>query len=863
MWWYRRKREERELDQELEFHLKQEEQLLRERGQDPAQARRDFGNAAAVRESTRDQWGWGWLERAVQDTRFAGRLLRKSPAFTLTAVGVLALGIGATTAIFSVVNSVLLHPLPFAGADRLVMVWERQPGGRPNVVQTQNFLDWRSRNRSFERMAGLFGLFTNLSGDTDPIQIPGLRVSAGFFEILRTAPLLGRAILPADDVPGAPPVTVLSYGLWQRRFGGRSDIVGRRLVLDGSPAEIVGVMPEDFAFPTIRADLFAPLRIDPATAPREGRNYQVVARLKPGVTLAQAQSDMEAIAAQTARERPKANTKWSATVVPLFEQTVGTSRQVLEVLLAAVGFVLLIACANVSNLLLMRATGRRREMTVRVALGAGRWRLLHQTAVESLLLALLGGILGFGIAYWSVPALLSALPADFPLPRRGEIAVDGGVLWFTMAVSVACGLVFGVLPALQVDRARVAEGLKQGGRGGSAAGRGWRNALAVAEVGVAVLLVIGAGLMLRSFALLNSVDTGFRPDHLLTVRMMLVFNKYARDLPRRAGVVEETLERIRALPQVISASSIHILPMLGTNSGSGYYRADRPAPEPGSGTGGEVSVVSDRYFRTMGIPMLEGREFDRSRDRMGGPGVAILNRAGARTLFPGEDAIGKRLKVSWSGATDVEIIGVAADMRHDELAVEPQPTLFLCNMQAPSLYAALVVRTRGEPMAAAAAVKEAMRQADPDQGIGEMQTMQQVMGASIAAPRLQSMLMTIFGALAMILACVGIYAVISYSVAQRTREMGIRLALGAAPAAIRGMVLREGMAMAAAGIGAGVAAALALTRYLQSLLYVVTPTDGAVYAAVCAVLAAVAAAGCWFPARRATAVDPALVLREE
>lgn len=806
---------------------------------------------------------WAVLERTAHDALFALRLLRKSPGFAFTAIAVLALGIGATTAIFSVVNCVLIRPLPFSEPGRLAMVWERRLGRGTNVVQTQNFLDWRARNQSFSGMACFMGVPMNLSGDGDPIQVPGLRVSAGFFEVLRTPPFLGRSITEEDDTFGAPPVAILSYGLWQSRFGGRLDIVGQKIVQGGRQTEIIGVMPPDFAFPTIRADLYGPMGIDLAKAPRDGRNYSVVARLKPGVSLAQAQQEMEAIAAQTVRERPQMNTNWSAVVIPLREQTVGKSRDTLLVLLAAVMFVLLIACANVSNLLLMRAAGRRREMTVRAALGAGRGRLLHQTAVESLLLAIAGGVLGFLLAYWCVPAAVRMLPEGYPLPRRAEVRVDGAVLWFSIAASMLCGLVFGIFPALQVDRARLAECLKQGGRAGSGAGRGLRNSLVVAEVAVAVVLVAGAGLMVRSFVLLNGVDLGFRPDHLLTVRMLLVFNKYAGDLPRRAAVVADTLQRLRALPQVRSASSIHILPMMGGNSGSDYNRADRPPPPPGGGTGGEVSVISDDYFRTMGIPMVAGREFDRRTDRMGTPGVAILNRAAAERLYPGESPIGKRLKVFWSGATDVGIVGIAENMRHDGVATDPQPTLYVCNMQAPNLLASLLVRTQGDPITAVASVKRVLHDADPDQGIAAIQSMQQLVAGSIAGPRLQALLLGAFGALAMVLACVGIYAVISYSVAQRVREMGIRLALGAAPSAVRTMVLREGMALAGAGIAAGVVAALGLTRYLATLLYVVKPTDPAIYSAVGVLLAVTAAAGCWIPARRATAVDPAVVLREE
>jgi putative ABC transport system permease protein len=860
MWFWRKSREERELNEELQFHLEQEANLLRERGQDPEGARRAFGNVTLAGESTRETWGWTALEAAARDARFALRLLRKSPSFAVTAIAVLALGIGATTAIFSVVNAVLLRPLPFSEPDRLVIVWERQPFGRSNVIQTQNFLDWRAHNRSFTQIAAIYAISMNLSGDGEPVQIPGMRITAGFFEILRTAPILGRTIAPSDDVPGAPAVCVLSYGLWQRRFGGKVDALGKKINLEGVPVEIIGVMPEGFRFPTTGADLYAPMRLDPAQAARDGRNYQSVARLKPGVSVAQAQADMEAVSAQTARERPEMNANWSALVVPLMEQTVGKSRAILIVLLGAVAFVLLIACANVSNLLLMRAAGRQREMNVRVALGASRGRLLQQTAIESLLLALAGGVLGVLLAYWSVPAIIRMLPLGY-LPRRTEIGVDAAVLWFSIAVSLLCGLIFGIFPALQVDRARLAEVLKQGGRAVSTAGRGLRHALVVSEIAVAVVLVIGAGLMLRSFMLLNSVSPGYRADHVLTVRMTLIFSKYADNLPRRAAVVQDTLGRVRALPQVRSASSIHSLPTKPT-SGTGYERADRPPAPPGAVTGGDVSVVSADYFRTMGIPMLAGREFD-ARDRMGSPGVAIVNREAAKMLFGEENPIGKRLRVAWYPVDNAEIVGVAENIHHYGLDIAPQPTLFLSNLQSPSLFTNLVVRTDGDPMAAVSAVKEAMRQVDPDQGAAEIVSMEQLLSNSIAGPRLETVLLGAFGALGLILACIGVYAVISYSVAQRAREMGIRQALGASPRVIRALVLREGMTLAGVGVVIGILAALALTRYLSTLLYTVKPTDPAVFAAVGGLLVAAAAAGCWFPARRATTADPVLVLREE
>jgi putative ABC transport system permease protein len=865
-----RRLQDRELEEEMQFHLAAEARLRQERGEAPETARRnalrDFGNYAAVQETTRGMRGRASLERAVQDLRLALRMLRKSPAFTALAVAALALGIGATTAIFSLVNSILLKPLPFPDPSRLVMLWELPPrSSHLNVVQTGNFLDWRARNRSFEDVAATFQFPFNLEGSGDPVQIPGLRVTAGFFEILGARPLLGRAITREEDVPDAPWVAVLSYELWQRRFGGRRDIIGENIAGPGNPFKVVGVMPPGFGVSAFaHVDVYIPMRIRPDEATKDGRNYKVIARLRPGVSLGAAQSDMTAIAAQTARERPDMDAMWTATVVPLLEQTVGDTRTILLALFGAVGFVLLIACANVANLLLMRAHARRQEIAVRVALGAGRWRLFQQLVTESLLLGAAGGLLGFLLAWAGLPALIHMLPANFPLPRMAEIRVDRGVLAFTMLLSLSCAFVFGAFPAMQLDRARLGESLKHGGRAGSAANRRLHGALVVAEVGLAMLLLVGAGLMLRSFMLLDSVDPGFRPERLLAFRMVLVpsgWKTFDDLLAQRAALVEQMLAGIRTLPQVTSASSISFLPLTGSQSGSGYYRADRPAPRVSALTGGDVSVVSSGYFRTMGIPMLIGREFEQ-RDRAGAPQVAILNQTAARQNFPGENPVGKRMRVYWTGPPEVEIIGVASDIRHNGLDIASVPCLFLPQAQRPAGWASLLVRVSDE-RGVVEAVKQQIHAVAPHQGIEDVQAMDSVLSDSLARPRLDAAIFAVFSAVALILACVGIYAVISYSVEQRTREMGIRLALGAAPASILRHVLREGLALCAAGIAAGLVAAAFLTRYLESLLYAVRPMDGFVYAAVTLVLGVCALAGCYFPARHATRVDPAVVLRDQ
>ncbi|HEX3877892.1 MAG TPA: ABC transporter permease, partial [Bryobacteraceae bacterium] len=736
-----------------------------------------------------------------------------------------------------------------------------------NVVQTQNFLDWRARNRSFERMAAIFPIAMNLEDGNSALQTQGMSVTSGFFEAMGVKPLMGRAIEGADDAPsGSPCVTVLSYPLWQRRFGGNARVLGRQMTISGTPCAIVGVMPRGFTLPTDpRVELYTALRINPARAPADGRNFKVVARLRPGVSFEQADAEMRAIAAQTAVERPRMNTNWSATVVPLDEQTVGETRPALEALLGAAIFVLLIACANVSNLLLMQAARRRREMTVRMALGAGRWRLFHQMMMESVLLALAGGAAGYLLAFWGIPAILALLPANFPLPRRDEISMDTSILAFTAAVSFACGLLFGLLSARHASRDSLGAGLRAGGRGGTAGNRGLRNMLVVAEVTLAMLLVIGAGLLLRSFAALNAIDPGFRPDRVIAFRMILFgpAASYEQTLERRAAVSAEILERTRALPGVVSASSVHVPPMEGQLSGTGYSRADRPEPPLGAHAGGDVAVISSDYFRTMGIRMLAGREFD-ARDGAGRPNVAILNQAAARAMFGSENPLGKHLRIAWgSKFGNTEIVGISADVRHRDLAGEPESCVYLSQAQTPNAYFSLVVRTSLAPEDIAPAVRAQIHAASPSQGVQDVRTLREMVSDSIARPRLDAAIMAIFGAIALTLACLGIYAVISYSVEQRRREMGVRLALGAPPANLLAMVLGEGLVLAAAGIGAGVLAALALTRYLASLLYGVKPADPVVFASVAGILATSALAGCYFPARRATRVDPMVVLREE
>ena len=856
----RARRADRDLDAEVDAHLALEAQQRIEAGEGPADAwagaRRDFGSELLVKEITRELWHFTSIERIVQDLRYAVRSLRRSAGFTAVACAALALGIGATTALFTIVYSVLIRPLPFPDPDRLVIVSERPPhSDRPNLVSFANVQAWQQRNRVFESLDAFEMAPMNLMGGDEPVQVLGAAVTANFFRVLRVPPHLGRTFSPDASEPGATPTAILSYAFWQQRFGGRTDVIGHRVSINVRHHEVVGVMPPGFVFPSERVQVFVPLR----ASRNEGRNFTVVARLKPGLSLTTARDEMAAVAAQTAREDPDMNAGWGTVVVPLHEHTVSKVRRALLVLFAAVGFVLLIACANVANLVLMRSASRGREMSIRQALGAGRWRLLHQVLVESWVLSCAGGMLGTALAFASVRGFVTLLPPTFPLPRRHEIAIDPWVLLFTAAVVLLSAALFSVLPRLRSDGAALLGTLTQKSRTVASTHRRLRSVIVVAEIALALPLLCAAGLMAQSFVRLTHVEPGFRPEGVLTVRMVLL---PVRNREHHAQFVDEVLQRVRALPQVVAAGSIGNLPMGGGNTGSFYYRADRPAPPLSARPSGHISIVSPGYFRAMDIPLLRGRDFD-SRDGFRAPHVAMLNRAAARAFFGDENPLGKQIEVSWNDAGTVEIVGVVGDIRHSQLQTAPQPCLFLPNGQQPFPFTALVVRTLGDPKALAASVKEQIRQTDPDQGIAEARTMDEVVAGAVAQPKLQTMLLVVFSGVAVVLASIGIYGVLAYSVAQRTREIGVRLALGASPGSAFRMVVREGLGLTTLGVAIGLAATAAATGSLRGLLFETEPLDPAVVVTVTVILAGVAAIACSLPARRATRVDPALVLREE
>jgi len=796
------------------------------------------------------------MSTLLNDLRYAIRTFLRTPGFTAVALLTLTLGIGANTAIFTIVNGVLLRALPFREPDRLMMVYERPPeSNRPNVVNPWNFLEWRARNHVFERIAIILQIPMNLTGDGEPEQIKGMQVSADFFPILEAQPALGRTFRPDEDAPGIQQSAVISDSLWQRRFGSDPKVIGHRIEINSKSLTIIGVMPPGFRFPESPSEVWIP-----AALPLDrsgGRNYVVVARLKPGISREQAQAEMESIAAKLAEEWPANNAKWSALVMPLMEYAVGKSRTPLLILLAAVGFVLLIACANVANLLLMRATGRQREIAIRFALGAARRRVLRQLLVESVALSLVGGVLGLLAGHWAVTQMIAWIPKSIPLPRLNEISLDRTVLVFNLALSVLTGAVFGLVPAIQISSINVNEGLKQGGRSATPGGRWLRSSFVVAEVSMALILLVGAGLMMRSFWELEHVEPGFRPERVLTMRLLL-----APSRPHKSEFVQNILERVRALPQVTAAGAIHLLPLSGSQSGTGYNRADRPAPPPAGMIGGGVSVITPGYFQAMGIAILAGRDFT-DHDNADTPQVLILNERAARMFYPGEDPLGKKMMVSWGGKNPREIVGVVQNIHHDGLNFEPEPTIFLANMQNPHLFANLVVRTTADPLQLARAVENAVHSIDRNQPVADIRTMNAVVSASLSRPQFQSALLGAFAAVALILACIGIYGVISYSVTQKTREIGVRLALGAPQASVFGVVIRESLGLTALGVAGGWAGAAALTRYLTTLLYGVKPLDPIVFLGVAAILTAVALLACYMPARRAMRIDPMIALRYE
>ena len=804
----------------------------------------------------------------LNDLRYAARMMGKNPGFTLIAVITLALGIGANTAIFTVVNAVLLRPLGFHDPSRLVIVAEKSP--YPTITTSyENYVDWRAQSQSFESMEGTRGATIALTGAGDPERLNSRYATAGLFPLLGVDAVVGRTFRAEEDAAGGAPVVLLSYGLWQRRFGGAADAVGKSITLDSRPYTIVGVLPKGFEL-LQPADVFLPFTPWAKTLP-DDRNWHpgiyAVARLKPGVTREQARTEMVGITKRLENQYPEYNTGISAEVVGLQDRLVQNVRPALLLLLGAVSFVLLIACVNVANLLLARAASRGREIAIRTSMGASRWRIVRGLLTESVLIAVTGGALGLLVASAALGPLLHM--AEGSVPQIFSVGLDRSVLLFTLVVSVLTGLVFGIVPALRTGKIDLRETLNEGSRG-STTGRGHHRilgALVATEIAVALLLLIGSGLLLRSFSRLQEVSPGFQPDHLLVADLPLSQNAYAKP-ELRYEFFDRLVERAKTLPGVKSAGAASFLPVSGGGSLIQFNIEGRPPKTPHDYVAAGYRTVTPQYMETMGVPLLQGRNIAAG-DVEKAPAVVVINASMARTYFPGENPLGKRMQIGATPDKDVpymEIVGVVGDVLQG-LDTDAKAEMYLPYRQAdtvlPVFQLSVVLRTSGDPRLQTAALRSAVREIDPNQPVVKIRTMEENMATSVTEPRFRTWLIGIFAALALVLAAVGIYGVMSYSVNQRTNEMGIRVTLGAQPNDVFRIVVGEGLRLALIGVGVGLIGALAATRVLRTFLYGVSAIDPVTFAVTAALLILVAVAACYFPARRATRVDPMVALRYE
>jgi len=804
-----------------------------------------------------------------QDLRYALRTLAKNPAFTSVAIVAIALGIGANSAIFSVVNAVLLRPLPFKTPEQLVMVWENAThlGFPKNTPSPPNFLDWQKQNTVFTGMAAISERSFNLSGVGEPERLEGRRVSANLFDLLGVPALLGRRFVPEDDRPGSH-VVLLSYSLWQRRFGSDPGIVGRVITLNGESYTVIGVMPRSVHLPGYgnwNDQVWVPIAFTNEETTQRGNHFlDVIARIKPGITLKQAQAEMETIAARLAKEYPRYNTRIGATVTPLHEEVVGDIKPALLILLGAVGFVLLIACANVANLLLARAAVREKEIALRLALGASRSRLTRQFLTESVLLALFGGGFGLLLALAGIRVLKTFIPAT--ISQTQTISIDAKVLVFTALLALLTGIVFGLAPAMHASHSNLNDSLKEGGRDSAVGKKGnrLRDLLVVGEVAVSFILLIGAGLLINSFFHLRNLQPGFRADHLLTMKVDLSELRYP-DGERRSVFFDEVLRRIRHLPGVQSVAVAGNLPFTYNGDSMSIAVEGIPDPPPSQWPDVIYRAIGPGYFSTMGIPMIHGRDFT-DQDKADSKNVVVISEKTAQHYWPGQDAIGKRLK---PGATtsDVpwrEVIGVVKDVRQNDFIAQPKMQMYFAYRQLKDLAAnALIVRTSVEPMSLATSIRDAIWAVDKDQPVANVDTMDHIVSEAIARQRFSMLLLGIFAALALILAAVGIYGVMSYSVAQRTHEIGIRMALGARRTDVLQMTIKQGLKLVGAGMIFGLVAAFLLTRVLASLLFGISATDPGTFLGISLVLLAVAVVASYIPALRATKVDPIIALHAQ
>jgi putative ABC transport system permease protein len=803
----------------------------------------------------------------LQDLRFALRAFLRTPRFTVPAVLALALGIGATSAIFSVVRGVMLKPLPYRDPDRIVSIWEANVsrGQLRGIVAAANFVEWRERNRSFEYLGMVGPARLSLLLNGQPFEVTGVQASADAFSALGVQAAQGRTFTADEDLRGNDAVILLAHEFWQSRLGGRSDVLGSTINANGRTRTVVGVMPPAFTIEGQRADFYITYGwTAEALRGAQGRGLShAIARLRDGVTLAQAAEEMTGLFAQREKEAPRLNAGRSVILVPIHALTVETIKPALMVLSGAVVLVLLIACVNVANLLLARSTVRQRELGLRTALGADRGRLLRQMLTESLLLSLFGGAAGLALAVAFHRGLLALVADRIPVPRLDQVSLDLPVVGFTLSTALATGLLFGLVPALLASSS-ANDALREGGRHGAGPrSRRTLGALVVVEVALSLVLLAGAGLLIRSFIRLQNVDPGFRPENVLTSRVSLPAARY-QDSAAATRFLDTTISRIRALPGVQSAAGVSFLPMSGPGIGTGFYRVDRPRPADGQVPSTQVRPVTPEFFKTMGIRQLAGRDFNES-DTASSPLVAVVSDGIARRQFPGEDPIGKRLMVSVGrpGGMDVEVVGVVGDIKFATLDTETSAAIYMPHSQLSVGLMTFVVRTGTAPESLATSVAGVVHGIDPELPLADVRTMNEVVGATLARPRTVSTLLTAFALMALILAGVGVYGVMAYSVSQRTQEIGVRMALGATPESVFRMVLGQALRLVAYGIVGGLIAAAALTRLLGTLLFQTEPLDPLTFGATALVLMAVATLASFIPARRGTRIAPTEALRME
>jgi len=880
--WQRMRDTVRNEPRELEFQTEMEEhvRLLTERyrrqGMTPEAAllaaRRQFGNPTLLKEDLRAMQIIPAIEALRGDLTYAARMLRKNPGFAAAAVITLALGIGANTAIFSVCNAVLFKPLPYAEPSRIVTLSERQRDGTLGDVAPANFVDWRDANRSFSGMAAArassFAPSFILGGQSEASRLAGDSVTSSFFSVLGVQFMLGRNFLPDEDRPGQNRVAILSYAAWSERFGADRDIAGKTITLDDKSYTVVGVLPAGFQFGATAADfqarsqvdIWVPMALDPQRLQRNAHMLHVIARLKPGVKLARAQAELDILAANLAQQYPEQNKDKGIVAVPLADQVTGSVRMALETLLGAVGLVLLIACANVANLLLNRAAARQKEMAVRIALGASRGRLAQQLLTESLLLASLGGIAGFILALAAIAALTPQLPAD--LSRAAGIAVDTRMLIFTAVISLVTGILFGLGPLFGPWRESAGESLKQNNRTSTGNQTRLRSGLAVAQIAIAITLLIGAGLMVKSFWALVHVAPGFRSDSILTARLSLPRSRYA-DNGQIAAFERVLRENLHGRPGIQSAGFATYVPLSGLDNGSSFLIEGRPPLPTGTYNMSQYRPVSPGYLETIGIPLLQGRSFTVA-DTGESPWVVIINDSMARAYWPSENPIGQRLQFG-PGEKWRTVIGVVGDVLHEGLDGEAKAELYVPVEQSWNIESdpTIVVRTTLESGASAAELRGVVSAIDPSIPVDRVETMQQLVSGSVAQPRFRTIVLTAFSLLALVMASIGIYGVMNYLVIQRTREFGIRLSLGATPSDVLRLVLRRAALLIGAGTCLGLAGSALLVRFIANLLFGTDPLDPLTFAAVPILLAAVALAASYIPARRATRIDPIVALRYE